>query len=415
MKRYLILFSFFWSLLVFPPTTNAQESQENTTVNVGTGIHQPNLVSTHPLGLFFARVGPNFNTKVTAGTTLNFQVQSGNVFQPPVEVYLPDDPALRETFSNQPWFFRSFDYIDQETTPAQRMDLHFDAVYKVYRMSVDIPLNQQHQLSVGVRAFQTISGNFVNSPLTNDESIEWFHRNVAGGPDPFGREFYGLNQVVVDYTDRNGRQLKMQENEMILGGLELVYRYSPTLTHWNQKGWSLNLQAHLGWNTSKYNPSLDVGAGSSLIKSILLTNKSWLNAGLGLHVTAKNFSRNEDVLDTGNNNFMGVGEVTLQWSHKTRHGNWNSLGVNYQYQTPFFKREEADYFHLKGDWDAINQGWHHAYTTLIEELTGWSLIYSHQREVWGISVYLREDLDVHNAPDVETGIQLNFLLDRPKS
>ena len=155
------------------------------------GIDKLNLLSTHPFGIFISRVSQNFRKHAVDKTKMSLQQQSGNVFQPQLTAYLPYDPAIREDFSNTIWFFRTFDYENQTTTPAQIFDFEFDAVLNVYRVELEIPVNPQSDLRLGVRGFTAVKGNYPFSYFSSDSTIEWFHSNVAGGEDAFGRRFYG--------------------------------------------------------------------------------------------------------------------------------------------------------------------------------------------------------------------------------
>ena len=405
--NYTYLSRFCIVLCIFIASNIAVGQKDSLTVEIN-GLVKPHLASTHHLGLFSSRMTQNFKTSASKSYQLHLELQSGNNFHAPVQAFLPDDIAVRDRFRNQIWYFRAYDYVDQETTPAQILSMEIDAVYKVYRPALTIPINNSNEIKIGLRAFQTVKGNFFNSPFTNDDSIEWFHSNIAGGEDPFGRKFYGVNQVAVNYTDRNGKTLSMEAGDIILGGLELSHTYYPKLDKWNDRNLFFNLQSQIGWNTSAYNNSLDLGIGLNAIKKYALNPKSNLWLGIGYSVLYKNTIDGTDNLDLGNNRFLGSGEVMAQWSHKTIHGNQNILGLNYQNQTSYFKKEEADYFHLKGDFAAINQGWHYGYTTLIENLSSWSFLYTHARPKISYTIYLKEDLTVNNAPDVETGISVQI-------
>jgi hypothetical protein len=396
-----------WIVLFYSALCLAQKDSLKVEVN---GLFKPHLASTHHFGLFSSRMTQSFKVRASAMPQLHLETQSGNNFHAPVQAFLPDDPGLRTQFADQIWYFRVFDFVDQETTPAQVMDIEIDAVYKVYRPALSFPLNDRNEIRIGLRAFQTVKGNFFDSPFTNDASIEWFHSNIAGGEDPFGRKFYGVNEVAVNYTDRKGKTLNMQAGDIILGGIELAHTYYPELQKWNERNLFFNLQSQIGWNTSAYNNSLDLGIGINAVKKYFLNNKSDLWLGLGYSVLCKNAIDGRDNLDLGNNRFLGSGEVMAQWTHQTSKGNQNIIGVNYLNQTSYFKKEEADYFHLKGDYAAINQGWHYGYTTLIENLSSWSLLYTHARPKISYTIYVKEDLNVNNAPDVETGISVQIPL-----
>ncbi len=93
------------------------------------GLLKPHLASTHHSGLFSSRMTQNFKIRASTAVQLHLEMQSGNVFQAPVQSFLPENQMVRERFADQTWYFRVFDFVDQETTPAQIMDIVIDAVY----------------------------------------------------------------------------------------------------------------------------------------------------------------------------------------------------------------------------------------------------------------------------------------------
>src|SRR5690606_33305720 len=99
------------------------------------------------------------------------------------------------------WHDRPFTFIDQETTPADYMNIVVDAVIKEFRLNFAIPINQQHEINLNFRHYWITKGKYPFSIFTGDESIEWFHSNIAGGEDPYGRRYYGMNQVNFRYLD----------------------------------------------------------------------------------------------------------------------------------------------------------------------------------------------------------------------
>ena len=111
-----------------------------------------------------------------------------------------------------------------------------------------MPLSKKHELGISLRTFIPTKGNFPFTIFTNDQSIEWFHSNIAGGEDPFGRRFFGLNQFAVEYTDRNNRTLSLRNNQFIFAGIEINHHYYPTIFD-TEKNLFLNLGSHLGINT----------------------------------------------------------------------------------------------------------------------------------------------------------------------
>jgi hypothetical protein len=405
-ELHLLLLAVFVFLCLF---SRAQTPRDSTLV-INDGLIKPNLISVHHFGLFLGRMEQDFKVKSNPKTTLNFQLKSGNIFHPYVESYLPADPAIRAGFADETWFFRQFDYVDQQTTPAEIQNIVIDAVYKTLRADIVIPFNDYHELRLGLRAFATIKGSPLDSPLTGDDFIEWFHSNVAGGEDAFGRRFYGLNEVNINFRDRNGRTLSMDHGDVILGGIETAYTYHLPWKKANDRGWFLNTTSQLSINTHRYNRGLDMGTGMSVLKKINHHDRSKFWIGLGSSVLATRLIDRSENIEIINNRFLNNNELSVQWVHTTVKGNENRIMLHYQNQSPYFDRDEQDYFHLKGAWDAINQGWHHGYTTLIENTSFYTLVYSHIRKSWALQAYLKQDLAVNMAPDLETGVSLTVPL-----
>ncbi|MGB3591889.1 MAG: hypothetical protein WBA16_09435, partial [Nonlabens sp.] len=337
------------------------------------GIIKPNLISTHHFGLFMGRMEQDLKIFSNVSWTFNIEVQSGNIFHPLVQSYLPQDPSIRAQFEDITWYFRQFDYVNQQSTPAKIQQIEIDAVYKTFRPSITIPLNPRHEIKLGLRAFTTVEGNLLNSPLTGDNFIEWFHSNVAGGEDAFGRRFYGLNEVNVNYIDRDGRRLQLDNGDVILGGLELGHVFHIPIKKLNERGFYLNLTSQMSWNTSRFNKGIDLGTGVAVIKEINLHSRSSLWGSVATSFLQRDLLSSDDNVELGNTAGLLNYEIALQWSHKTLKNNLNKIVLHYQNQSPYFDRGEKDYFHLKGAWDAINQGWHHGYTTLIENTSHYTL------------------------------------------
>lgn len=387
-------------------------SQTQDSIPLKNGIDKPNTTTAHHFGLFHLRINQNFRERAIQKTEFRFSVESGNSMHPFVEAYLPQDPAVREQFRQLYFFDRSFNFIDQQTTPAEYMNIQVDAVFKVFRFDLLTRLNDKNDLTFTLRTFMPTEGNFPFTIFTNDQSIEWFHSNIAGGEDPFGRRFFGMNQVNVSYQDRNGRQMNLRNNQLIFGGLEVNHHYYPT--KWNSKNIFANLGSHLGINTSKYNQSLDAGLSANIHKKWKLKSNNELRFGIGIAGLRKGFVNFQDNVDFGNNTFLGSGEFNLEFTKYTQKGNYHTFAFNYQFQTRYNKLEETEYFYLDGGttWMDIHQGWHNGFTTLYETLTVYSIIYGYQRKNFGISLYVQQDFKLNNAPDLQTGIQLRVPLSK---
>uniref|UniRef100_UPI0030F8FC0A hypothetical protein n=1 Tax=uncultured Wocania sp. TaxID=2834404 RepID=UPI0030F8FC0A len=294
-----------------------------------------------------------------------------------------------------------------ETTPADYMNIVIDAVIKAFRFNINIPLGEHHELGISLRSYLITKGKHPFSFFTGDETIEWFHSNISGGEDPYGRRYYGLNQVNFKYTDRNGNTLELNNNDFFLSGIEFNHYYYPSLKINNTKNIFISFGNHLGINTSKFNPSIDFGISASGIKKITLKNNNQFNVGVGMNLLRKNLINFGDVIDLGNNKFLATIETDIEFTKYTKKGNYHAFGVNYQIQSRYNKLKETDYFKLLGKWEEINGGWQHGITTLYKAQSNWSFIYTYSHLNYKLSLYFKEDFLVNNAPDFQTGLSLS--------
>ncbi|MFD2725400.1 hypothetical protein [Hyunsoonleella rubra] len=387
-------------------------SQERDSIIFKNGIDRPSVLATHHFGIFSARINQNFKIAPPQRPLFSLNYTSGNSFHPFVEAHFPKDPEVRERLSKVTWHDRQFNFVDQETTPAEYMNIVIDAVIKEFRFNYNFAVAKQHELGITLRSYLITRGKYPFSVFTSDEGIEWFHSNVAGGEDPFGRRYYGLNQVNFRYFDRNGQTLELNANDFFIGGIELNHFYYPEILRNDDKMIYGKFGSHVGLNTSKFNRSLDYGISANAVKRLILKSKNEFNFGLGASVLRKNFIAGKDNIDLGNNAYLGAFEVHAEFTKYTKKGNYHAFGVNYHVQTRYNRKEEADYFRLLGKWKEINGGWQNGVATLYQTLNDWNFIYTYGRPNYKISLFIKEDLEVNNAPDFQTGITLEIPISR---
>ncbi|WP_418603478.1 hypothetical protein [Hwangdonia sp.] len=382
--------------------------QQKDSLSLKNGVDNPNILSTHHFGIFSSRIHQNFKIAPPKTTTIRVNASSGNNFHPFVEAYLPKNPEVRRRLSQVIWHDRSFNFIDQQTTPADYMNIVIDAVIKEFRLGINIPLDKHHELGISLRSYLITKGKPFFSFFTSDETIEWFHSHISGGEDPYGRRYYGLNQVNFKYTDRNGRTLELHDNDFFLAGIEFSHYFYPSLKINSTKNIFISLGHHLGINTSPFNRSIDVGVSASAIKKLTLKSNNEFNVGVGMNLLRKNIINFDDVMDLGNNKFLATIESHIEFTKYTEKGNYHAFGVNYQIQSRYNKQKEADYYKLLGKWEEINGGWQHGISTLYRAQSNWSFIYVYGRPTFKLSLFFKEDFLVNNAPDLQTGISLSI-------
>ncbi len=383
-------------------------AQQIDSLSIKNGIDNPSILTTHHFGIFSSRINQNFKIAPPKTTILDFNYASGNNFHPIVEGFLPKNPEIREAFSKLKWHDRSFNFIDQETTPAEYINIVIDAVIKEFRLVLNIPISKKQELLINLRSYLITKGKYPFSLFTSDESIEWFHSNLIGGEDPYGRRYYGLNQVNFKYTDRNNNTLELNNSDFFIGGIEFSHYYYPSLIINDTKNIYLNFGSHLGINTSEFNPSIDLGISANAIKQVSLKNKKELYFAIGTSLLRKNAIDFDTTIDLGNNRFLATIEADIEYTKYTKKDNYHAFGVNYQIQSRYNKKEEADYYSLKGKWQEINGGWQHGVSTLYKAQSNWTFIYTYGKPYLKIALYFKEDFLVNNAPDFQTGLSLQI-------
>lgn len=379
----------------------SQDNLATRDASIKNGISKPTTLATHPFGMLFFTLPHNFKMRSNTVFDLDFQISSGNIWGQPIEVFVPTDESDRERMRSVIFYSRSQQFRPQDG-PHEVYTFQYDGVVKDIRFSATMPLNQQSELKIGVRSFILTKGKFPFSGITGDQFIEFFHSNIAGGEDPFGRRVRGMDQARISYTDRQGNGFEISAGSFVLSGLESSYYFYP---NWFQdQHVQINLGGHIGANLSSYNSSLDVGISLAAVKNFTPNKRSQFLTGLGLNFLRKKMvDFNNNHADLGTSSYFGSFEGHLEYSRPTRSGGHHSIGLNYRIQTPYNKKSEEDYY-VPFSAERIAR-WHEAGRHLYKFPSYWSLIYSFTKKT-EFSVYLQQDMLVNNAPDIQTGIRL---------
>ncbi|TAI47565.1 hypothetical protein [Flagellimonas allohymeniacidonis] len=359
---------------------------------------------THPLGILFYTLPHNFKAVPDRVGSIDLQINSGNIWGQPVTTFIPLEEGDRLRIEDIVFFSRIFEF-DQDTSPSDSYSIQYDGIIKDIRMTYTLPVGKQSDLSLTGRSFVLMDGTFPFSTITGDRFIEFFHKTVAGGDDPFAREQIGLDKAAIAYTDRNGRELKISQGEFVFSGIEAVlYFYKKAF----QNTVSLNFGTHLGVNLSRFNTSLDLGVSLAGFRQVRLTQKSNLLMGLGINLMGKDalvFHQNQP--DLGTSRFFGSFEGHIEYSIKNKRERFHSFGLNYRIQTPYNNKKEEGYY-VPSSPTRIAR-WHDASRHLYKFLSYWTLIYSITGKT-EFSIFIQQDMLVNNVPDLQTGIRLRIPL-----
>lgn len=406
MKHSLLLFIFF----VFSCHAIAQSDNNdfwNKEIENSSDIIKPYILSTHPFGIYISRLNHNFNVRSPDKYFFSFEVSSGNIVLPYVKSYELTDPNDQKTAENLPWHDREYSF-DLNKVPSKIKEFAADGVIRSYRFTFTLPITVHHELNFSLRANSLDGGKYPYSIFTSDETIEWFHRNIAGGKDPFSRQYYGLNKAGISYKDENGKVLTMNNGNFTIPGIDINYNYYPKL-EMNEKHYIyLNFGAQLGINTSRYNPVADFGISSSILKKMIIKDKNILSFGASGGILRQHFVEYGDRVNISNQDFLYSFEGLVHYKIKLKNKNHLSYGINYNFQTSYFKKKDIDHIVLTGE--RINTHWQKTISHLYDNLEGWNFICTYSTRKFSYFVYFREDLNLDNAPDFQTGIGLKMVI-----
>lgn len=400
-EKYGIIFLLLYSF----GSAFGQENDIQYTKSNSIQILSPKINGNHPLGIYLMRLESEFRTQPIAKKRLNIQLSSANVWEPLVTAYKPLLESDREILDQIRWHERefSFDYL---SIPTEKLQLHADAVIKGLHLSYLTPLTGNQEIEINLRSYLFTNGKIPFAFLSSDKFIESFHSNIAGGEDPFARKYYGMDKTEIRYVDEKGKSIQKQRNDFVIPGIEMHYRYFIPSKFLNAQNFYINLGAHLGINTSTYNPSSDFGVSSVFIKQIKLNQDRILQLATGNSFTIPHFVKWREMVNITNQKLI----FTIDWqlSYQVLKSTQKKLewAVNYHHQSPYQNPKGLMGIVLSGE--RISSHWHYALSHLYENLTVWSFIFNYATPTYAISFYLSEDIKVNNAPDIQTGVQLSF-------
>ena len=369
-------------------------------------IYKPDILSTHPFGVFFNRLQGNFRHNPINKTQISIHYNSGNIWGTPITTYIPSDEEIRDQVRQHVWHQAQY-FFDEESLDAESFYLEIDGVIKSLKIEGRFRINDHSEINIGVRSFMLTNGKTPFSILTSDDFIETFHEKIAGGDDPFDRRVFGLNKASIKYTDRNGRTMTLNKNDFIFSGIETsYYRYIKNLA---TDSFTPNYGIYLGTNLSKYNSSLDLGLSVNGLKTYKLNDKSVINIGVNIGVLRKGLiNLKSNNIQFGNNDFLGNFESTIEYSLTTSSNRTHAIGIDYYLQSSLNKRDELNYIIPIRHPDA-HKSWGHGVTNLYKTNNYWTLFYTFGKRVVK-TLYLQQDLQVNNNPDIQTGISISFNL-----
>ena len=282
-----------------------------------------------------------------------------------------------------------------------------DGVIKGLKINGIIPISAKSDLHLGFRSFLLTKGKAPFSLLTGDQFIEWFHKAIAGGEDPFARELFGLDKARIYYNDRNSNEMEIENGDFLVGGLEAAYYLYPSKFSHKERRLYSNFGIHFGANLSQFNSSIDIGLSYNLSKSYQLSERSWIRTGLGLGALRKNLiDFKSDNMDFGTNDVLGPLEAFASYEFSTKRGIKHAISADFYLQSSFNKKDEFDYS-IPTRSGVSEKSWVTGFSHLYRNNNYWTLLYSFEKRI-RTTIYIQQDLTLNNHPDIQTGLQLAF-------
>ncbi|MBC8342621.1 MAG: hypothetical protein ISR55_08025 [Bacteroidetes bacterium] len=361
----------------------------------------PNTLSTHPFGILMSRINPNFQMKASRKMAISLNVSNGNVWLPTVKAYLPGDKADKQRLQEIAWHKRIW-HFDKINDPSRSIELHADALIRLYQIRLEIPISPVKELKINTRFFTLDPGKFPFSCLTNDEFIEWFHTHIAGDDDPFARMANGCGKTRITYVDQYGKTMQIGKGYPIFSGIEFSYNQYPQISYLQKRNMYTCLSFQAGINVSKFNPSLDFGYSTSINKQIKLKTNNILLLGVSAGVLQQKLLMFGPCVEISSSPFIFSSELIINYQRTLKNNSLLSIGTSFYLQSAYNKKEDYKSIVLTGDYDY--SAWHYSISHLYRNLNSNSLFVSFSKGSYALSVYLREDFLVDNAPDLQTGI-----------
>jgi len=382
-------------------------SQENISpIKEFPQVFIPNTQATHPFGVFISRIQHLHYSNVPRQKSFTLTISNGNIWLPKTIGNIPTNKEDKDAVAAFSWHERD-GYFDFSTTPNTSLTFEADGVFRLYLPQLQLPINNNHFLTLSSRIVSFDSGKFPFSTFTNDNFIEWVHSNVAGGEDPFARKVNGLNNPAsFYYSDRNEKTITMKGGEVVLSGFDINHYFFPSIPFLKTNNIDVSFSSQLGINISKINPGVDLGGIIGIGKTYKLKsgNQFELHASYGiLKQKLASFGSGVEIM---NKSFMHSGEFLSTYHFSLKNNQFFGISALIFAQSSYLNNDEDKHLVLTGEKES--SFWHYGISHLYRYSAGVTLIASYTKNNMSYAVYFREDIPLNNAPDTQTGISVKM-------
>jgi hypothetical protein len=375
---------------------------QNDSIN----IWKPYLLSNHPLGIFTSRINHNFNAFAIAKFEVSFTVSRGNVWLPEVisnHLVNQDD---KDFYSQIIWHERESIFKSNPVDNKEEI-LMADGIFSSYYLQLKGPISKKADFNLAIKGNQISEGKVPYSLLTSDQALEWFHSNIAGGEDPFGRKSHNYNQNKFFYQDKNGGVIDIKDDRLLLTEVSFDTYYYPTFSFLEKHNVKMNAGLHTAGSIINRKVNFDIGLASTVSKRIYSKKKLSIYTGISGSALIPNIIKSSIVSINQNKALLSL-ESQWNFIRKVKKTRDFIFGINYHLQSALQPSSELDNIVFTGSRDVSH--WHYAGKSLHVGLQGWSFIFSLRNNAFTYSTFFREDFFVDNAPDFQVGWGIAYKL-----
>jgi hypothetical protein len=369
-------------------------------------VSHANTLSVHPFGIFMSRINTNFQLKADKNLSVTANISSGNIWLPRVKSDSPINESDRNEVSKLNWYNRDGMIAFLNNAPTKTTKFEADGVIRLYQIQLNLPLSDQHEIKVNSRMFSLDGGKIPTSIVTNDELIEWFHSNVAGGENPFARKAFEYDQAKIRYSDEEGNTFQINSGDFIFSGIDLSYYYYPQFKSLEERSIYTNFGVQVGANLNDINPSFDLGLNGTIIKSIHLKRERRFNVGLSVGAMRMQVLAYGEAVQLITRKNLVNSEFLFEYLKHYKNKSLLSFAVSWITQNSFNKKSDFETIILAGERSTSH--WHLALSHLYDIRTSYNFMISYAKGDFAYSTYFREDFTVNNAPDTQGGIGVKY-------
>ena len=240
---------FFLQLIFAIANTNVSAQEQNR-------IEHGSMVDSRPnefIRLTTLRI--RFSTApIATNNQLSFAYHIGNTWNPTTALYFPgaDVPPLTHEWD----VIKEPQYKD---APGQYKIYGADGVLRGGSLCFIHKTSESNELVFKINMYSLVGGNnWIDIPVS-DHILEGFHEKFLGQQDPFRRQINPMDQALIQFIDRNGREFEMNNNDSFVGSLDIADIKYFNIVKNEKVLWTANFGAHFGIPLNQFRSHISAG------------------------------------------------------------------------------------------------------------------------------------------------------------